>query len=154
MLFVGMLVFQLAGALILLLNSINGSKEAVIKNCFPGSNIVERDDDDNRVLPHEHLRNGAHKIYLNIIAFLDLVIGYGIAAFSPCTTYQTLHTVVMVLGGSILLTLMEYGASKWIARIKYRVDLTIAYSELEKHGVETTATGKEMDEMLNDVFKD
>ena len=47
MLFVGMLVFQLAGALILLLNSINGSKEAVIKNCFPGSNIVERDDDDN-----------------------------------------------------------------------------------------------------------
>ena len=35
----------------------------------------------------------------------------------------------------------------------YKDDLIIAYSELEKHGVETTMTGKEVDEMLKDVFK-
>ena len=39
------------------------------------------------------------------------------------------------------------------AYLKYKDDLIIAYSELEKHGVETTMTGKEVDEMLKDVFK-
>ena len=68
--FEGMLVFQLAGALILLLNSINGSNEVVIKNCFSGSNMVERDDNDICTIPKEKLRNSAHKIYLNIVAFL------------------------------------------------------------------------------------
>lgn len=154
MLFVGMLVFQLAGALILLINSINGSKGAVIKNCFPGSNIVERDDYDNCVLPKENLRNSAHRIHLNIIAFFDLVIGYGIAAFSPCAAYPTICTVIMVLGGAILLSLIEYVISRLVACIKYRGDLIVAYRELEKHGVETITTNKEIIEMINSVFKD
>ena len=153
MLFEGMLVFQLAGALILLMNSINGSKSAVIKNCFPGSNVVERDDDNNCVLSKWDLRISAHKIYLNITAFFDLVVGYGIAAFSPTAADSTVYTVVAVLGGAILLTSMEYGACKLFAYLKYKDDLIIAYSELEKHGVETTMTGKEVDEMLKDVFK-
>ena len=51
MLFVGMLSFQLAGALILLLNGLKGTEDAVIKNCFPGSNIVERDEHDNCTIP-------------------------------------------------------------------------------------------------------
>ena len=163
MLFVGMLVFQLAGALILLINSINGSKGAVIKNCFPGSNIVERDDYDNCVLPKENLRNSAHRIHLNIIAFFDLVIGYGIAAFSigygiaafsPCAAYPTICTVIMVLGVAILLSLIEYVISRLVACIKYRGDLIVAYRELEKHGVETITTNKEITEMINSVFKD
>lgn len=104
--FIAMLVFQLAGALILMINSLNGSKEAVIRNCFPGSNIVERDDDDNCVLPKEDLRNSALKIYLNITAFFDLVIGYCIAAFSPCATYSMMYTVFIVLVGTVLTMLM------------------------------------------------
>ena len=60
--FEGMLVFQLAGALILLLNSINGSNEAVIKNCFSGSNMADRDDNNICTIPKEKLRNSAHKI--------------------------------------------------------------------------------------------
>lgn len=154
MLFECMLIFQLAGALILLINSINGSKGSVIKNCFPGSNIIERDDNNNCVLPKENLRNSAHKIYLNIIAFFNLVIGYGIAAFSPCAAFSISCTVMMVLGGAILLTLIEYGASRLVACIKYRGDLIVSYSELEKHGVETTITNKELTEMINSVFED
>ena len=36
MIFIAMLVFQLAGALILLLKCCIGSKKAVIRSCFPG----------------------------------------------------------------------------------------------------------------------
>ena len=100
------------------------------------------------------LRISAHKIYLNITAFFDLVVGYEIAAFSPSAAYSTVYTVVAMLGGALLLTSMEYGACKLVACLKYRDDLIIAYKELEKHGIETTITSKEVDEMLNDVFED
>ena len=71
--FISMLVFQLSGALLLLLNCIKSGKESVIKNCFPGSNVVERDENNNCKIPKEKLQESAHKIYLNIVAFADLV---------------------------------------------------------------------------------
>ena len=42
------IAFQLAGALILLMWSIRGARKiAIIERCFPGSNIVERDEENN-----------------------------------------------------------------------------------------------------------
>ena len=69
-----MLVFQLSGALLLLLNCIKSGKESVIKNCFPGSNVVERDENNNCKIPREKLQESAQKIYVNVVAFMDLVI--------------------------------------------------------------------------------
>ena len=62
MLFIGMLAFQVSGALLLLLNCIKGGKKSVIKNCFPGSNVVERDEKNNCKIPKEKLQESAHKI--------------------------------------------------------------------------------------------
>lgn len=152
MLFVGMLVFQLAGALILLLNSINGSGKAVIKNCFPGSNTVERDDDDNCIIPKENLQKSAHTIYVNIIAFFDLVIGYGMAAFSPQANCPTFYTVLVVMCGSIVLVVLEFIFSKLVVCIKYSKDKIISYDELKKNGVDTIITKKEIDEIFDEVF--
>ena len=70
--FIGMLAFQLSGALVLLLNCMKGGKEAVIRNCFPGTNVVERDENNNCKIEKEKLQKSAHNIYLNIIAFADL----------------------------------------------------------------------------------
>ena len=86
--------------------------------------------------------------------YLDLVIGYGIAAFSPSPTTSTLCTFAIVLAGSFILMVMEYYLSKWVAWTKYPVDKLVPYSELKKHGVDTNITGKELDDMLNDVFRD
>ena len=105
MAFIAMLALQVAGELVLLLNNINGSREAVIRSCFPGSNIVKRDNDNNCVLPCEKLQRSAHAIYLNIVAFFDLVIGYGIAAFSPECKNPQFMNVALVIVSSVLLTI-------------------------------------------------
>lgn len=152
MLFIGMLGFQLAGALILLLNCCKGNKVAVIKNCFPGSNTVERDENNNCTIPKEKLQESAHKIYLNIVAFGDLVIGYTMAAFSPVAVYSTCYTVLGVGGATFLLLIVEYYLSKWIARIIYAKDEIVPYNELEKGGVDTFATNKEVDDMIKEIF--
>jgi len=152
MLFICMLAFQLAGALILLLNVVKGNKNAVIKNCFPVSNIADRDDDNNCVIPKDKLQGSAHAIYLNIVAFGDLVVGYLIGAFSPVATYETCHTVLGVVGGTVVLLLVEYYVSLLIAKLVYAQDIIKPYSELEGYGVDTNITNKEIDDMFNDVF--
>lgn len=152
MLFIGMLAFQLAGALLLLLNCSIGSKKAVIKNCFPGSNIAERDENNNCTIPKERLRASAHSIYLNIAAFGDLVLGYALAAFSPVAVYQTCVTVIGVAGATCVLLIAEYYLSRLIAKIVYAKDELVPYSELEESGVDTMSTNAEIDAMFNDTF--
>lgn len=149
MLFICMLVLQMTGALLLLLNCSKGSKKAVIKNCFPGSNIAERDDNNNCTIPKEKLQESAHKIYLNITAFADLVVGYIIAAFSPIATYSTCYTVLGVAALTVILLVCEFYFSRLTARLVYSKDEEIQYSELEKNGVDTEITLAEIDATVN-----
>ena len=152
MLFIAMLAFQLAGALLLLLNCSLGSKKAVIKNCFPGSNFIERDDDNNCTIPKSKLQTSAHTIYLNIVAFADLVIGYVLASLCPVSDFKTYITVISVIMFTIVLLAIEYFGSKFVVKCIYAKDMVVPYSELDD--VDTLPTIKEIDDMFNDTFKE
>lgn len=148
MLFICMLALQLAGALLLLLNCSKGSRKAVIKNCFPGSNIVERDENNNCIIPKEKLQESAHKIYLNIVAFADLVMGYIIAAFSPIATYATCNTVIGVAVITVVLLVAEFYFSRLVSHFVYPKDEEVPYSELEENDVDTVPTIAEIDAIV------
>lgn len=152
MLFVGMLVFQLSGALVLLLNCIKGGKDAVIKSCFPGTNVVERDENNNCKIEKEKLQKSAHNIYLNIIAFADLVVGYILAVFSPEANAQISIILVEVIALTCGLLIIEYYLSRFCARKIYAKDIVIPFEDLD--GVDTFATKKEIDDIFNDMFKE
>ena len=148
--YVCMLSAQLAGALLLLLNCVRGEKKAVIKNCFPGSNIIGRDENDNCVIPKEKLQESAHKIYLNISAFADLVVGYAIAAFNPSVTLKTFYTVIGTAVLTLLFLIVEFCLSRVITRVIYSEDEIVPYDELEKNGVDTTITEKDLEKMWSE----
>ena len=152
MLFVGMLVFQLSGALILLLNSVKCSKERIIKNCFPGSNFVERDENNNCKIEKEKLQKSAHNIYLNMIAFADLVVGYILAVFSPTSTTKTCLVLLSVIVLTCVLLVVEYFLSLFCAKIKYANDMVIPFKNLD--GVDTFAINKEIEAIFNDECKE
>ena len=147
--FICMLVFQLSGALLLLLNCIKSGKESVIKNCFPGSNVVERDENNNCKIPREKLQESAHKIYVNVVAFMDLVIGYLLAAFSPTTDVQIGLILVEVIVATTSLLMLEYYSSRFCAKKIYAKDINVSYDELE--GVDTFITKQEIDDMFKDI---
>lgn len=151
MLFVGMLVFQLSGALILLLNCVKCGKETVIKNCFPGTNVVERDENNNCKIEKEKLQKSAHNTYLNMIAFVDLVVGYILAVFSPTSTTKIYLALLTVIVLTCVLLVVEYFLSLFCAKIKYAKDIVIPYENLG--GVDTVITNKEIDAILNDEYK-
>ena len=153
MIFIAMLVFQLAGALILLLNCCIGSRKAVIRSCFPGSNIVQPDGNNECIIPKDKLRASAHKIYLNMAAFLDLVIGYLLAAFSPESSFSQFVTIVSVVVVTLILLVVEYFGSKKLAAVIYAEDIKLPYSELKKNDVDAFASDQDVNEMLDEVFK-
>ena len=144
-----MLAFQLSGALLLLLNCIKSGKDAVIKNCFPGSNIVERDENNNCKIPREKLQESAHKIYLNIVAFVDLVIGYLFAVFSPTADVQIELVLVEVIVATVILLMLEYYISRFCAKRIYAKDISIPFDELE--GVDTTVTEQEIEDLFKNI---
>lgn len=147
MLYIFMLATQLTGALILLLNSIKCGKKAVIKNCFPGSNFVERDKNNNCVIPKEKLQKSAHEIYMNIVAFADLVIGYVLCAVAPDSTSECAVFGVLVV--TAVLLAVEYNGSRCVACVVYAKDEKVPYSDLEKNEVDTVLTGSDFEEMWN-----
>ena len=54
--------------------------------------------------------------------------------------------------GTIILLAGEYLFSKKLSAAIYSKDIEVPYSKLEKNGVDTVATDKEVQEMLDDVF--
>lgn len=145
--FIFMLAFQLSGALLLLINSVKGGKESVIKHCFPGSNVVERDENNNCKIPKEKLQKSAHEIYLNRTAFLYLTIGYFLAAFSPTTEIRIVVVVAKMIIVTFALLLLGYYTSRFCAKRIYSEDISIPYYKLE--GVDTNMTKQE----IEDIFK-
>lgn len=150
--FVFMLAFQLSGALLLLLNSVKSGKASVIKHCFPGSNVVERDENNNCKVPREKLQKSAHEIYLNIVAFLYLFIGYLFAAFSPTTGVRIGLVTVKMIALTFALLVFGYYFSRFCAKRIYSEDISIPYDKLE--GVDTNITNQEIDDICDEIFEE
>lgn len=150
--FVFMLAFQLSGALLLLLNSVKSGKASVIKNCFPGSNVVERDENNNCKVPREKLQKSAHEIYLNIVAFLYLFIGYLFAAFCPTTGVRIGLVTVKMIALTFALLVFGYYFSRFCAKRIYSEDISIPYDKLE--GVDTNITNQEVDDICDEIFEE
>ncbi len=147
-LFIVMIVFQLSGALILLFNLVDSRKDKVIKNCFPGSSIVIRDENNYCFISKAKLQKSARTIYLNIFAFVDLVIGYALAAFDPQTDISSFIRVIIIISASMLLSLIESNLCNYMARKKYNENLKIPYDSIASEDVISPATVKEANEYL------
>lgn len=120
--------------------------EEVIKNCFQGSNVIECDENNNCRIPKEKLQKSAHKIYMNIVAFVDLVIGYSFAVFSPNSDAKIKWILTKVFVFTFSLPILEYYFSLFYARRKYKEDIITLVDKLEE--VDTIVTTKEIDGMF------
>lgn len=144
--------FQLAGAIILLLWCLKGAKkENIIKRYFPGSNVIERDDDNNCVLHKDKLRVVSREVYINIIAFCDLVLGYGLSFYAIQSDNKTAAFIISMIITAVLLV-VEYMIAHLISVLIYKEDIIEKYEVLERYGVDTVSTNKEIEDMLNEIM--
>lgn len=143
---------QLSGALLLLLWSIKGATYESIKDkYFPGSNIASRDENNKCTLEKKRLRQIAKEAHLNIIAFIDLVIGYILSFFetSVINAGKAAFTMVLITIGILI---VEQILAYIVALLRFRKDVLEDYSNL--NGVDTEATEKEIIELANRKYHD
>ncbi len=146
--------FQLSGAIILLLWCLNGAKkEQIIREYFPGSNTIKRDDDDNCILSKDRLQMITKEVYVNVMAFGNLIIGYLLTYFAvrTCTPVYAIGLTVFLV---VIIIAVEELLAKLFAAMKYSKDIIVPYDLLEKYGVDTFATDKEVSDMLDEVLGD
>ena len=148
------IAFQVAGAIILLLWCLKGAKlESIIEKYFPGSNIAKRDDENNCVLEKEKLRKISKDIYINIFAFINLIVGYGLSFYAVSNESKTKALIVTILITFIIIG-VEYLLSHLISICRFKDNLTVNYDKLKQFDVDTDITNKELEDMFSEVFKE
>lgn len=142
------IAFQLSGAIILLLWSFKFVKRNnIYERYFPGSNIAERDKDNNVVLKKEKLRTIAREVHINIFAFGNLIIGYAMT-FCESEIKDICFSIFLTSVLTIVILILEYFVSHIVAKIRFKEDEIMPYDKVESYGVETTITEEELNEIL------
>lgn len=132
MLFACSYAFQISGAIILLLWSWKGIKKDVFSDLyFPDSNIIIRDKNNICVFPKERLQKETKNIFLNVFAFVDLVVGYSFAIFAEkLVENNKTFTATVIL--AIAITAIEYLEADIISKIRYPQDVRKPFDEVIK----------------------
>lgn len=148
------IAFQVAGAIILLLWCLKGAKlESIIEKYFPGSNIAKRDDENNCVLEKEKLRKISKDIYINIFAFINLILGYGLSFYAVSNESKT-KALILTIFITFIIIGVEYLLSYLISVCRFKENLIVNYDKLKQFDVDTDITNKELEDMFSEVLKE
>ena len=123
--------FQVAGAVILLLWSIGEADKKIKAQCLQ-NNIYWGDFDENGLtttLSKVDLQTNAKIIYRNIIAFIDIIVGYICAIFVDQLSLSDWCILMLVISCTTLILVVEWQLSAFIARKKYPEDQKIKWED-------------------------
>ena len=117
--------FQIAGAIILLLWSLRKRDKKIKESCInDGPNIFEFDGSGKTytTLSKSVLQQKAKVVYLNIAAFIDIIIGYACAIFLEDVDLCKWVILILVIVLTAVIVIMEKLIVSIIARFKYSND--------------------------------
>lgn len=144
------LAFQVAGAVLLIIKYWGKTKERIIDEYFPGSNIAERDKDNNVILKKEIVQSCAQKVYDNRMAFLFIAIGYVLSIFGTLNEGYRLYVLALVVVSTVIIILLEKGISIFVSKRIYNEDIILPYSKVE-HIADTIITASEIEELFTEA---
>ncbi len=114
--------FQLAGALILLVNCFPDAMRAKIVLASIQHIKLPMHEDGNITVSKEELQKNATKAYLNICSFLDLTIGYFLAIVASPLAGALWTNVAVVVFITVAIIGLEILITNKIAKVAYKSD--------------------------------
>lgn len=153
LLYILSLAFQIAGAVLLIIKYCGKTKQRIINEYFPGSNLIERDDNDMLHLEKKKVQVCVKRIYDNRISFAYIAIGYVLSVFGESSNSSKAVIIFYMLFFTTALILVEKIISASFARLLYQSDIEMKYSEIEEIA-DTVITEKEIDEIINGIFRE
>lgn len=142
---------QMSGAIILILYFCGKTKDRILKEYFPGSNTVERDENNKVILDKGKIRNCAAKIYMNRLAVIYIAFGYLVGIYGSIEACSADYVLIMVILISCIFVIAGQWFSIIFSSIIYREDWKLDYDEISDIA-DTFATDAEIDEIFKDDF--
>ena len=139
---------QLAGALILLIWSFKKVSRNALKMCFPGVTVIEVDDKGNGIIKKEKIRENVKTIFLNVWAFICILLGYLTSIFAQNDMQELWKKLVIVVIVTILLVLVGVAVSTYMSKAWGQKDYTLSSNELEKYDLLTEMTKEDVEKMF------
>ena len=121
--------FQISGAILLLLWSLNKCDQK-IKKMSLADGLDFGDFNGNVTIDCKKLQSNAKTTYLNILAFLDIIIGYACAIFAKDSGLPPFCIFIWVALVTTIIVLFEQFLSAIIAKVKYSKDETVNINDL------------------------
>ena len=122
--------FQLAGAVILLLGSLWKIDKKIKNMSVENDGIPFFEFDNTTVVSKDDLRKNARKVYINIAAFFDLVIGYGAAIFAESSALPNYCIFLLVALTTSLIISIQLLLSGLIAKIRNKTDQKVNITDM------------------------
>ena len=143
------LAFQVAGAVLLIIKYFGKTKERIINEYFPGSNIAKRDSRGNTVLKKEKVQSCVQTIYDNRMAFVFIAVGYILSIFGAINEECKICVLLGVFFFTTIIIIIEKGLSIIISKILYKEDMEITFSEIADRA-DTIVTNEEIDKLFEE----
>lgn len=142
--------FQLAGALILLIWSFKAvTKQSVKNRCFAKGVSIERDESGNGFIEKKRLQNASREAILNMMAFCNLIIGYGIT-FWESNNYNRLCAILITVFLTAIVLFLECLFSWIISYLRFPKDIKLTSEEINELDVITNIIPSEIDELFKE----
>lgn len=142
------LSFQVAGAVLLIIKYWGKTKDRIVDEYFPGSNIIERDEEDNIKLEKEKVQVCARNIYDNRMAFVFIAIGYILSIFGSMNSISKIYILILVILFTVIIIVIEKKISMEISKRYYIEDIIMSYDEVA-YIADTVPTDEEIKALFN-----
>lgn len=129
------IALQVAGALLLMVNTLSVKRDNVIIR-FAGHNLITRNGNTKEInYDSKVLITLYQQAYLSKIAFIYIVIGYTLGVFGNVDTCSKILLVVLIISFSMLLILVSYKIVGMIIKHSKNINTPITNKDLEKLGI-------------------
>lgn len=142
---------QVAGALLLMVNTLSVKRDNVILR-FAGHNLITRNGNTKEIDYNSDVLIALYQqAYLSKIAFMYIVVGYTLGVFGDIGTYSKMLLAGLIVSFSAIFILISYKIVERIIKHSKQVNTKITNEDLERLGIEPdieTISNDEIDAMF------
>ncbi len=136
MIYILSIAFQVAGALLLMINSLSTKREKVIKR-FASSKIIFRHNNTGEISYNEEaLRDEYRNAYLNKLAFSYIAVGYIIGVFGEIGDGSRVCIALLIIGIASVIIGASYLSIWFVLKYNKEINREITNEELNSLGIE------------------
>ena len=121
--------FQIAGAILLLLWSLKNTDIKIKAMCLE-HNLTWGSFDNHKTISAEKLQSKAKTVYLNILAFVNITIGYSCAIFTPNIDIEKWLIFIFVVLFTLLIIILELLFTNLYVKKRYSKDENVCETEI------------------------